>query len=336
MRPLEPNVRRQHPKTLALFIVLFLSIGLPHAIAQGIGSGKSQLRTIPPQPAFGEISPSQKDKKGLGRSVSQIAQQFGGKGTFDIRSDKQNKKARRTLHANQKINGLRVYGAGLVVNLDSTGFVTAVSGGVADKTDLPRNAKIASSAATDTAKKGLTGASTPEKKNEKAYVVDPSGNVVLAWRVIVEHLNPKGPQRDAIFVDATSGDIVAIHPEYKYVMSLDTRDCQETTNSCVLGSTSTNEIDTGDLALDSAHNFARATYIYYNTAFGRDSIDDEGMTLRSRVHYGSNYNNAFWNGYEMTYGDGDGTNFLPLSQDADIVAHDLTRGDGIHLRADLL
>ena len=319
-------MHNKYSKTLAAFIVLLLSIGLPHALAQGADNGKNKLRKIPPQAASGEISPSQKDRKALGQSVSLIAQQLGGKGNFDVRNDKQHKNARRTLHANQKVNGLQVYGAGLVVNLDANGLVVAVSGGIVDKTDLPRNAKVASAAATATAKEGLAEATTPEKKTEKAYVVNRYGDVVLAWKVVVEHMSSKGPQRDAIFVDATSGGIAAIHPQYKYAASLETRDCQETTNSCVLESTSSAEINTGDLALDSAHNYAKATYDYYFNTFGRDSIDDSGMTLKSRVHYDRNYNNAFWDGAQMTYGDGDGTTFAPLSQDADVVAHELTHG----------
>jgi len=45
-----------------------------------------------------------------------------------------------------------------------------------------------------------------------------------------------------------------------------------------------------------AHNYAYATYEYYKNNHGRDSIDNAGMKLISRVHYDRNYNNAFWNG----------------------------------------
>jgi bacillolysin len=48
--------------------------------------------------------------------------------------------------------------------------------------------------------------------------------------------------------------------------------------------------------------------------------------LKSFVHWDVDYNNAFWDGVRMTYGDGDGTTFQPLSQDADVVAHELTHG----------
>ena len=57
--------------------------------------------------------------------------------------------------------------------------------------------------------------------------------------------------------------------------------------------------------------FDRTTDVveFYKTCFGRNSIDDLGMTLMSSIHYDVNYNNAFWNGVHMTYGDGDGQLF---------------------------
>lgn len=55
-------------------------------------------------------------------------------------------------------------------------------------------------------------------------------------------------------------------------------------------------------------------------------MDDAGMPLISRVHYGVDYNNAFWDGTQMTYGDGDGVVFVPLNRALDIVAHELTHG----------
>ena len=81
-----------------------------------------------------------------------------------------------------------------------------------------------------------------------------------------------------------------------------------------------------DLPVEAAHNFAIDTYEYYLQKHGRDSIDNNGMKLISRVHYDKNYNNAFWDGYQMTYGDGDGNVLGPLSLAADVVAHELTHG----------
>jgi Zn-dependent metalloprotease len=65
---------------------------------------------------------------------------------------------------------------------------------------------------------------------------------------------------------------------------------------------------------------------FYRTVFHRNSIDDAGATLICSVHYGTGYNNAFWNGSQMIYGDGDGKIFLDLSRCEDVIAHELTHG----------
>ncbi|WP_431087104.1 M4 family metallopeptidase [Paenibacillus sp. 8b26] len=75
-----------------------------------------------------------------------------------------------------------------------------------------------------------------------------------------------------------------------------------------------------------AHAYAIRTFDYYKKKFGRDSIDGRGMQIRSTVHYGKKYNNAFWNGSQMTYGDGDGKLFTFFSGDPDVVGHELTHG----------
>ncbi len=65
---------------------------------------------------------------------------------------------------------------------------------------------------------------------------------------------------------------------------------------------------------------------FFNSAFDRNSLDDAGMTLRSSIHYGEDYNNAFWNGTQMTYGDGDGQIFITFCKGPDVVAHELMHG----------
>jgi bacillolysin len=79
-----------------------------------------------------------------------------------------------------------------------------------------------------------------------------------------------------------------------------------------------------DRAAVDAHYYAGATYDYYKEVFNRNSYDNKGAALKSSVHYGRNYNNAFWNGQQMVYGDGDGSTFISLSGGLDVVAHELT------------
>jgi Zn-dependent metalloprotease len=65
---------------------------------------------------------------------------------------------------------------------------------------------------------------------------------------------------------------------------------------------------------------------FYQTLFGRKSIDDAGMALISSIHFSVNYNNAFWNGSQMVYGDGDGKIFLNFAKANDVIGHELTHG----------
>ena len=74
-----------------------------------------------------------------------------------------------------------------------------------------------------------------------------------------------------------------------------------------------------------AHWGAEMTYDYFLQIHNRNSIDGNGFMLRSYVHYSNNYNNAFWDGQRMTYGDGDGSVFTPLTA-LDITGHEIAHG----------
>lgn len=82
----------------------------------------------------------------------------------------------------------------------------------------------------------------------------------------------------------------------------------------------------GDPAVNEAYEFAGVTYDCYKEVFGRNSLDDKGMQLISSVHFGHRIENAFWNGFQMAYGDGDGQMFLRFTKSLDVVAHELTHG----------
>lgn len=75
-----------------------------------------------------------------------------------------------------------------------------------------------------------------------------------------------------------------------------------------------------------AHYNSEQVYEYFHNEHDRNSLDDNGMAIISYVHYGENYNNAFWNGRHMTYGDGDGSFMVPLSAGLDVAAHEMTHG----------
>nr|WP_315391975.1 M4 family metallopeptidase [uncultured Duganella sp.] len=81
-----------------------------------------------------------------------------------------------------------------------------------------------------------------------------------------------------------------------------------------------------DVAVNQAYDGAGATYDFLREVLKRNSIDGKGLRLDSTVHYQKNFNNAFWNGQQMVYGDGDGKLFLGFTGAIDVIAHELTHG----------
>ena len=79
-----------------------------------------------------------------------------------------------------------------------------------------------------------------------------------------------------------------------------------------------------DLAVNQAYDNADITYEFFETVFGRRSIDGKDMRLLSSVHYSKHYDNAFWNGQQMVYGDG--VVFGSFTNAIDVIAHELTHG----------
>lgn len=77
-----------------------------------------------------------------------------------------------------------------------------------------------------------------------------------------------------------------------------------------------------DSVVNDAYDFSGATYNFLKEVLGRDSVDGKGYPLKSTVHYGKNYPNAFYNGRQIVFGDGDGEIFLQFCL-LDILGHEL-------------
>jgi Zn-dependent metalloprotease len=94
------------------------------------------------------------------------------------------------------------------------------------------------------------------------------------------------------------------------------------------------EKKSADVAVNEAYDHSGDTYDFFHEVFGRNSLDGNGMTLISSVHVGEPdgsgksqpMSNAFWDGGQMAYGDGDGRIFQRFTRSLDVVAHELTHG----------
>lgn len=81
-----------------------------------------------------------------------------------------------------------------------------------------------------------------------------------------------------------------------------------------------------DVAVDEAYDYLGVTYDFFWQAFKRNSLDNQGLVLTGSVHYGREYQNAFWNGQQMVFGDGDGEIFNRFTIAIDVVGHELAHG----------
>ena len=81
-----------------------------------------------------------------------------------------------------------------------------------------------------------------------------------------------------------------------------------------------------DVTVNEAYDGLGATWDYFSSVHGRDSIDGRGLPLGATVHYRRSFNNAFWNGRQMVFGDGDGEIFGRFTQSLDVIGHELTHG----------
>ncbi|MGQ4512751.1 M4 family metallopeptidase [Streptomyces sp. DW26H14] len=81
-----------------------------------------------------------------------------------------------------------------------------------------------------------------------------------------------------------------------------------------------------DASVNRANAGLGATFELYLKVYGRHSIDNAGLPLNATVHYGRDYDNAFWDGERMVFGDGDNDLFLDFTIPVDVIGHELTHG----------
>lgn len=89
---------------------------------------------------------------------------------------------------------------------------------------------------------------------------------------------------------------------------------------------SEDDAPSGDAAVDEAYDGLGETYDFFWDDFARDGIDAAGGSLLATVHFGDDYDNAFWNGERMVFGDGDGDVFVGFTRSLSVIAHELGHG----------
>jgi len=131
-------------------------------------------------------------------------------------------------------------------------------------------------------------------------------------------------KRTKLYVCAKSGNLVLDSPLFMNARSRNVYTANQKTSLPGTLARSEGQNAVNDQMVNAAYDNSGICYNYYKDTFGRDSIDNRGATLMSTVHYSVRYNNAFWDGRQMVYGDGDGVLFADFAADLSVVCHELT------------
>jgi Zn-dependent metalloprotease len=241
---------------------------------------------------------------------------------------------RSSIHFWQVYQGVPVLAGELIVLLDAHNNVLAVTGETLPGLTLSPQPTLTAQDAQGFALAALAKAyglapSDLSASGAALWIYQPAllrpgdGPTRLVWRLEVSgrtHLDV----RELVLIDAHTGG-VALH--FNQVDTALNRKTYSANNTTTLpGALKCNEAQPActsgsDAHADAAHKYAGDTYNFYWSYHARDSIDGAGLILTSTVHYGVAYENAFWNGTQMVYGDAHG---YPLGDD--VVGHELTHG----------
>jgi len=227
----------------------------------------------------------------------------------------------------QMKNNLPVVGQELAVHVDLDGNIVMANGSARDgEFGVPAKARIAPQSAVTAALRDTVGTRL-EVDGQPRLVYLRAGHaqkLTLAFEVTLTGEGADLPIRDRVYVDAITG---LVADRISDIHSAKNRAVYSANNGTSLPGTlrrSEGGATSGDGHVDSNYDQLGFTYDCYKTIFNRDSYNNAGAQMRSTVHYSSNYVNAFWNGSQMVYGDGDGTNSGQLGRDADVTVHELT------------
>ncbi|MEW4369889.1 M4 family metallopeptidase [Paenibacillus kandeliae] len=159
------------------------------------------------------------------------------------------------------------------------------------------------------------------------YFVDAKDGSIVQKQELLEHATGTGK---GVLGDTKSLTVAQVGTRYLLRdttrgSGIETYTINNRTSGSLSTVSSTSSTFTDPAAVD-AHAYAAKVYDFYKEKFNRNSLDGSGLRIQSVTHYGSKYNNAFWNGSYMIYGDGDGKVFAPLSGALDVVGHEMTHG----------
>lgn len=232
----------------------------------------------------------------------------------------------RHLRFQQTLNGLRVVGGEFILHADSAGKIYAANGSLRAGEQVSAQAKVAPEAALKAAVSGSTARGAAAEGEAKLVYVSLEGSQEprLAYEVRVKGQRDGMPADDLMYVDAQRGSTLMVNPLVHSALNRKVYTANNGTTTPGTLKRSEGGAAVNDTHVDTNYTRLGQTYDCYKNLFGRDSIDNAGAALISTVHYSTNYVNAYWDGTQMVYGDGNGTDSTMLGLDLDVTVHELT------------
>ncbi len=290
--------------------------GVPFMIKGQLGTAGQSLRGVSASMAGQQVS----------AALGTIAPVFGLKASdLVVTRTTVDELGHTHLRFNQVRNGLQVVGRELIVHVDERGEVYAANGSARGGGSLTAQARISAESAGVAAVRETRGSRLAVESSRLVYYSPtPDGHLELAYETVVTGEGVDLPIRDHVFVSATRGSILGRASDIHTALN---RAVYTANNGTSLPGTlkrGEGAAASGDSHVDVNYDHLGTTYNCYKTNFNRDSFNNAGAQLKSTVHYSSNYVNAFWNGTQMVYGDGDNVDSGPLGKSLDVTVHELT------------
>jgi len=263
-----------------------------------------------------------------------------GNENFNVRRQWTDELGKTHTHFDQTINGIKVYGTSMIMHTNSApsafsmantaASVYKVTGTLATNSSQSFSVMNNANALSNDKAQALAAAESMGNvlnAPELAYVYLPlSQETKLSYRMEVswDHVGDDFG-RDFIYFDANTSEILAREPQIHSAKNWRTYTLNGGSANTAPGTlVCTNTESCGsNAAAQRAHDGSSKVYDYYQSKFGRDSLDNNGMTLISSVDMG--VVNAYWTGTQMMYGQAS-SGMNDFTSDFDIIGHELTHG----------
>jgi bacillolysin len=224
-------------------------------------------------------------------------------------------------------NNLPVVGGELAVVIDQEGRVKTVSSTARGGQDVDSTPDIAE----ETVRETTLGYAGEKRQIEK--IGDGQLVYLLASRDYALHLTymyqvtgigDNEPFTDLIFTDADTNQVVDVHAQIHSALNRRIYSANNTFNLPGAARRFEGQGPNADGIVNTNYDYLGVTYNWYFNLFGRNSFNNQGAIITSSVHVGVSYVNAFWNGSQLAFGDGDGQQSSNLANSLDVTAHEFT------------